>query len=236
MEFHSFSLQHFGILFALALITYVLIVKGRRAKYFNQRKMAILLATLIFLSEITEAIVMLINGQYDYRMHLPLFLCDISALMLPFVIFYHNRKWIGILYFWAMAGTLQALITPDLDQGFPSFEYFRYFFMHGGIVITILFTVIVFKIRIRWQDLINAVLYAQVYLVLIHLVNLAFHFNYSYTIAKPPGPTVLDLFGPWPWYILWGEVLMIVLFLVLITPFLFTSQLYKPEREAFEGH
>jgi hypothetical integral membrane protein (TIGR02206 family) len=236
MEFHSFSLQHFGILFALVLITYILIANGRRAKYFRQRKMAILLAALIFSSEIIEAVVMLIKGQYDYRVQLPLFLCDISALMLPFVIYYHNRKWIGILYFWAMAGTLQALITPDLEQGFPSFEYFRYFFMHGGIVITVLFTVIVFKIRIRWRDLINAILYAQVYLVLIHVVNLAFHLNYSYTIAKPPGPTVLDLFGPWPWYILWGEVLMIVLFLVLITPFLIANPSYKPEREAFDAH
>lgn len=236
MEFHSFSLQHFGILIVLILITYVLIVIGRRAKYFNQRKIAILLAFLIFSSEIIEAIVMIINGQYDYRIHLPLFLCDISAMMLPWVIYYHNRKWIGILYFWAMAGTMQALITPDLEQGFPSFEFFRYFFMHGGIVITVLFTVLVFKIRIRWRDLINAVLYAQVYLLLIHLVNLAFHLNYSYTIEKPPGPTILDLFGPWPWYILWGEVLMIVLFLVLLIPFLFTNQSNKAEREVFEAN
>jgi len=236
MEFHSFTLQHFGILLVLALITIVLIVHGRRAKYFTQRKTAIILAGLIFSSEVIEAIVMIFQGKYDYRMHLPLFLCDIAALMLPWIIYYHNRKWIGILYFWAMAGTLQALITPDLEQGFPAFDYFRYFFMHGGIVITVLYTVLVFKIRINWKDLINAVLYAQVYLVIIHLLNLAFKVNYSYTIQKPPGPTVLDLFGPWPWYILWGELLMVVLFMVLLVPFLFRPGSYKPEREAFEAN
>jgi len=218
------------------VITIVLITRGRKAKYFKQRKTAIFLATLIFASEITEAIVMIINGQYDIRNHLPLFLCDIAALMLPWVIYYHNRKWIGILYFWAMAGTMQALITPDLVSGFPTFDYFRYFFMHGGIVITVLYTVIIFRIKISWKDLLNAVLYAQFYLICIHLINLAFHFNYSYTIEKPPGPTVLDLFGPWPWYIFWGEVLMIVLFLILLIPFLFRRTSNSRQGEVFEAN
>jgi hypothetical integral membrane protein (TIGR02206 family) len=233
MEFHSFSLQHFGILFVLALVAIVLIANGRKAKYFVQRNTAIFLASLIFTSEVIEALVMIINGQYDYHTHLPLFLCDIAALLLPWIIYNHNRKWIGILYFWAMAGTLQALITPDLEEGFPSFEYFRYFLMHGGIVITVLYTVIIFRIRISWKDLFNAVMYAQLYLLCIHLVNVAFHFNYSYTIEKPPGPTVLDLFGPWPWYIFWGEMLMIVLFLILLLPFLFRRKDYKTNEEAF---
>lgn len=236
MEFHSFSLQHFGILLVLVLITVILIVHGRKVKYFAQRKMAIILACLIFSSEVIEAIVMIIQGKYDFRIHLPLNLCDIAALMLPWIIYYHHRKWIGILYFWAMAGTLQALITPDMEEGFPSFDYFRYFFMHGGIVISVLYTVLVFKIRIHWKDLINAVLYAQVYLIVIHLANFAFNLNYSYTIQKPPGPTVLDLFGPWPWYILWGELLMVLLFLLLLIPFLFRPGSYKPEREAFEAN
>src|SRR5690242_3503356 len=187
MEFHLFSFQHFGILLVLALISIMLIVKGRKAKYFAQRKTAIILAALIFSSEVIEAIVMIIQGKYDYRMHLPLFLCDVAALMLPWIIYYHNRKWIGILYFWALAGTLQALITPDLEQGFPAFDYFRYFFMHGGIVITVLYTVLIFKIKISWKDLINAILYAQVYLGIIHLIILSFNLTYSYTIQKPPG-------------------------------------------------
>jgi hypothetical integral membrane protein (TIGR02206 family) len=223
-EFHIFSIQHVGMLFLLAAIATVLIRKGMHADDEHRVSLAIKIAGVVFSFEIIEALVLGVQGQYDYRTDLPLFLCDLSAVMLPFVVYRKNRKWIGILYFWSMAGTLQALITPDLEQGFPSFEFFRYFAMHGGIVIAILYIIIVFKIRIHWKDLVQAVLYAQVYLVCIHIINQVIQTNYGYTIQKPPGPTILDYFGAWPWYILWGEVLMLVLFLLLLLPFI----LFKP--------
>jgi len=233
-EFHTFSVQHFGILLLLTGIATVLIRKGRQLDDEEKFKLALIIAGITFSFEIIEALVLSVQGHYDYRVDLPLFLCDLSAVILPFVLLRKNRKWIGILYFWTMAGTLQALITPDLEKGFPSFEYFRYFTMHGGIVIAILYTIIVFKIRINWRDLIQAVLYAQVYLVCIHLINQVLQTNYSYTIQKPAGATILNYFGPWPWYIMWGEVLMLVLFLVLLLPFiLFRPSVTVEEQEVF---
>ena len=233
-EFHTFSIQHFGILLLLTTIAWGLIRKGRRENDEEKFKLAIIISGFTFSLEIIEAIVLGAQGQYDYRTDLPLFLCDLSAVILPFVLIRKNRKWIGILYFWSMAGTLQALITPDLEKGFPSFEFFRYFTMHGGIVIAILYIVIVFKIRISWRDLVQAVLYAQVYLVCIHVLNHVLQTNYSYTIQKPAGATILDYFGPWPWYIMWGEVLMLVLFLVLLLPFiLFRPSSTVQEQEVF---
>jgi hypothetical integral membrane protein (TIGR02206 family) len=121
---------------------------------------------------------------------------------------------------------MQALITPDIREGFPSFEFFRYFIAHAGIIVAILYTVMVRKIRIGWPDFINAVIYAQVYLVVIHLINHVLGSNYGYTMQKPPGDSILDLMGPWPWYIFWGELLMIGLYLLLILPFIL-----RPVRE-----
>jgi hypothetical integral membrane protein (TIGR02206 family) len=230
-EFHTFSIQHLGMLFLLTGLATVLIGKGRRSSQIQQLNIAIVIAGLTFSSEIIETMVLVAQGRYDYRTDLPLFLCDLSAVMLPFVLYRQNRKWIGILYFWTMAGTLQALLTPELREGFPSFEFFRYFGMHGGIVIAILYSVIVFRIRINWRDMLHAVLYAQVYLVFIHVFNQVFQTNYGYTIQKPASPTVLDYFGPWPWYIAWGEVLMVVLFLLLLLPFMLVKTSSSPPEE-----
>ena len=184
---------------------------------------AIVLAGLTFSTLIIEAMVKGYEGTYDYRSDLPLFLCDLVAVVLPFILFAQNRKWIGILYFWAMAGTLQALLTPDLRDGFPSFHFFRYFITHAGIVAAVLYTVIVWKIRINWKDFFNAILYAQVYLVVIHFINQVLGSNYSYTMQKPIGTTILDFMGPWPWYILGGEFLMFIMFLLLMIPFMGTK-------------
>lgn len=220
--FHSFSLEHFSTLFACGLVTFVVIQKGKASDVEMKTNIALVLSGLTFSTLLIEAMVKGSEGTYDYLSDLPLFLCDLVAVLLPFILYHKNRKWIGILYFWAMAGTLQALITPDLKDGFPSFHFFRYFLTHAGIVAAVLYTVVVWKIRISWKDFFNAILFAQFYLVAIHLINQLLGSNYAYTMQKPPGPTILDLMGPWPWYILWGEFLMILLFLLLMLPFLWT--------------
>jgi hypothetical integral membrane protein (TIGR02206 family) len=115
---------------------------------------------------------------------------------------------------------LQGILTPDLAEGFPAFLYFRYWFLHAGLVTVMVYTTIVFRLRITWRDFWRAVVGTQIYLLLIHGANLLLGSNYSYTMHKPPGPSLLDLFGSWPWYILGGELLMILLFLLLMLPWL----------------
>lgn len=222
--FISFSFQHIAILLVFGILTAGVIVYGKRLPAKGQYTLALVLASITFLALVLEAIVLVGAQDYDVNTDLPVYLCDIITVMLPVVIYHRNRKWIGVLYFWALAGTLQALLTPDIDHGFPSFHFFRYFIMHCGIVVTVLFVVIVWKIRIRWRDWINAVLFAQLYLLFIHVYNQVMNTNYSYTIKKPDGTTVLDLFGEWPWYILGGELMMIVLFTLLMLPFAFKQR------------
>ena len=225
--FESFSVQHFSALLAFGMITFAAISKGKVADEPLKSNIGLVIAGLTFSTLLMEAIVKLADGTFDHLVDLPFFMCDLVAMMLPFVILFQNRKWIGILYFWALAGTMQALITPDLEQGFPSFQYFRYFIGHAGIITAVLYTVLVKRIRIGWTDFLNSIIYAQVYLVGVHLINQSLNSNYGYTMQKPPGPSILDLMGPWPWYIFWGEIIMIVLFLLLLAPFLFIRK--KPE-------
>lgn len=230
--FESFSTEHFTTLFAFGIITYIAISKGKAADEPLKSGIGQVFAGLAFASILIEAIVKLAFGSFDILVDLPFFMCDLVAMMLPFIIYSENRKWIGILYFWALAGTMQALITPDVEAGFPSFHFFRYFIGHACIIIAVLYTVVVKKINIGWGDFLHAIIYAQVYLVIIHMVNQVLNSNYAYTLQKPPGPSILDLMGPWPWYILWGEFLMVFLYLLLLAPFLLFPA--KPSAQSHE--
>ncbi len=217
--FETFSQQHFSVLLAIAILTFALLRWGRRLEEPKRSSVAVYLAGITCATVILDSVQKIMFGTYDYLVDLPFFLCDLVAILLPFVIVFNNRKWIGILYFWAMAGTLQAILTPDLNDGFPSFHFFRYFIGHAGIIMTILYVISMDQIRIKWSDFVNAIIYAQVYIVGVHLMNQVLHSNYSYTMQKPEGASILDLLGPWPWYILFGEILMIFLFLLLMIPF-----------------
>lgn len=227
-SFEAFSVQHFSALFVFALVTLAVIRRGKVLDETGKANLGLILAGVTCSSLFIESLVKWSEGRYDVLTDLPLFLCDIVALALPFVLYAQNRKWIGIFYFWALAGTLQALITPELDYGFPSFHYFRYFVTHAGIVAAILYIVVIWSVRIGWKDFFQAILYAQVYLLGVHILNTILSSNYSYTLQKPQSATLLDFFGPWPWYILGGEVLMILLFLLLMMPFLIRKPARSP--------
>jgi hypothetical integral membrane protein (TIGR02206 family) len=221
--FEMFSLQHISTLLIFMAVTAIIIVYGKRTEEPLRSDIGMMIAGITFSTLLLDAVYKLVFGTFNIYEDLPFFLCDLVAFILPFILYYRNRKWIGILYFWALGGTLQAIITPDLKEGFPTFHFFRYFIGHAGIIMAILYTVIVRGIRIGWQDFILAVIYAQVYLVAVHMINHMLGSNYSYTMAKPPGGSILDVMGPWPWYLLAGEGLMLVLFLLLLLPFLLTA-------------
>jgi len=70
-----------------------------------------------------------------------------------------------------------------------------------------------------FKDLVFAFIAANIYLVLIHLYNLWMSTNYSYTMHKPLNPSIIDYFGPWPWYLLTGQLLALILFFVMYLPF-----------------
>jgi hypothetical integral membrane protein (TIGR02206 family) len=226
-RFETFSFHHFAALLVFALFTLLVIWFGLNSDRERKLWIGFGIAFIAFAFMLFDSIYRLVTNTYNVLTDLPFFLCDFVVIILPWVIWKQKRKWIGILYFWAVAGTLQALLTPELDQGFPEFEFFRYFIMHGGIVTAVAYHVIVFRIRIGWKDFWNAILYAQFYLIAVHMINLILRSNYSYTMAKPRSQTILDLMGPWPWYVLVSEILMVMLFLLLLIPFLVNRRKFQ---------
>ncbi|MEP6795062.1 MAG: TIGR02206 family membrane protein [Saprospiraceae bacterium] len=227
--FQTFSLQHLLALVVLILFTLLMVMAGKRVEGKMKMWIGYSIASSSFALLIIDSGMRLMTHTFEMLKDLPLFLCDLVALILPFVILRMDRKWLGILYFWVLGGTLQALLTPELDGGYPTFEFFRYFIQHGGIVSAVIYCTIVFRINMTWRDLWNAVLYLQVYLVGIHIVNMILQSNYSYTMAKPVSDTILNFLGDWPWYILSAELLMIFVFILLLTPFLLLPRNKEPE-------
>jgi hypothetical integral membrane protein (TIGR02206 family) len=65
----------------------------------------------------------------------------------------------------------------------------------------------------------RAFLWTNVYAAVAAAVNIIFGRNFLYLCEKPRVPTILDWFGPWPFYIAAAEILALGLFYLLALPF-----------------
>ncbi len=57
-------------------------------------------------------------------------------------------------------------------------------------------------------------------MVVVYFINLALGSNYLFIMHKPETASLLDVLGPWPWYILSMEALGFVIFFLLYLPWL----------------
>ena len=195
------------------------------AKYFLNGRWKILFGTALAIIPamcvISRMIFTSMDGTFSIQTELPFHLCRLLAFMLPFIMYFKNRKWFGITYFFIVVGTLQALLTPDLPQAAPHYSYASYWILHGVLIYLPIYCIVVYDFKINKKDFINAVIAVNIYLVLTLIVNFAIGSNYFYTSHKPPSASLLDFLGPWPWYIISVELLTIIMFVIAWIPFWF---------------
>ena len=191
-------------------------------RYLNKQEQETILhilAIFISLTVISFHIYKISQGGYNFRTDLPLYLCSLLGLIIP-VFTYYKRNWMyEILLFWIIAGTTQAIATPDILVGFPSFEFFRYWIVHLGLVVVILYATIVLNYKPTLKSVFKSILALQVYLIFMVLVNYVLDANYFYLNSKPESASILDYLGEWPLYIIVAQLILVPYFLLIYLPF-----------------
>ena len=95
---------------------------------------------------------------------LPLHLCDFLILVAVYALVTLRRLAAELLYFWS-AGTLLAMVTPDLGHGFPHPYFFVYFALHAAVVVAAAVVVLGLALRPRpgaaWRAFGMTVAYAR---------------------------------------------------------------------------
>jgi hypothetical integral membrane protein (TIGR02206 family) len=153
--------------------------------------------------------------------HLPLELCDASACLVILSLLFSNRTIFDIAYYGALAGASMALITPNLWEPFPSYGTVQFFIVHGLIVSGVLYLVLSGLAQPTRHSVWIAMLGVNIYAACVGAFDAFFKTNYMYLRAKPAQASLLDLLGPWPWYIASGEVIALISFQLLYLPFRF---------------
>lgn len=218
-------------LYALVFFTALALLLIVGAKYFANKKQQIAIgnAYACFLSFVIIAwtSIKIMRNDFDVKSDLPFHLCNLMALLMPLLSFTRKRLLYEILLFWVFAGTIQALITPDLSNGFPHYTYFKYWFAHAGVIVFMLYATVIYKLRPDLKSIVKSFLALQLYVVFVFIINLILDSNYFYINRKPDAATLLDFFGDWPYYIIVAELVLIPFFFIIYLPFYLVKKL-KP--------
>ena len=211
--------EHAGALLVISAATAALVVAARRAWLTDYRLKA--LAVVLVVDEVSWWAYLLAGGVPGsvLAQSLPLQLCDTAIFIAAAALWTRRRLLVEMTYFWGLAGTVQALLTPDLPQHFPSYPYLQYYVAHGGVVASALVLVVGLRITPRTWAVVEVAGLTVAYAALVAAVDFVAGANYMYLRAKPPSATLLDVLGPWPWYILWASLIGVALFAVLNAPF-----------------
>ncbi|MHB1445305.1 MAG: YwaF family protein [Acidimicrobiales bacterium] len=164
---------------------------------------------------------------------LPLALCDVATLVAAAALWWRVPLLVELTWFWGLAGSLQSLITPDVQLGFPSATFIEYVVAHAGIVITALFLVVGQRIVPRVRAAPRVFVITLAYTAMVGLADALTGGDYMYLRSRPSSWTLLSVLGPWPWYILSAAGVALVLVTALDSPFWHRRRLTRSVRRSW---
>lgn len=218
LNFQLFGAVHLAILCSVVVLAGVIAVVQRRLTP-GTRWLRLGLGSLLMLDSLVYYGYLAYRGQLTFPNHLPLELCDASLILTIFALLTLNRAVYDLAYYWALAGATMALLTPNLWEPFPSFGTIQFFVDHGLIVASVLFLAWSGLMRPRAWSVVRAMLVLNILAVFIGAFDYFYKTDYMYLRAKPQNASLLDLLGPWPWYIVATEFVALLLFVLLYLPF-----------------
>ena len=219
--FKIFSGSHFITILIIALINVLLITWVKRAKSeILEKRIRYTLAAILLLQELSLNIWRISWGQWRMGSSLPLHLCGVAVILSAIMLINKNFKLYEIVYFWGLGGAIQAIMQPDIGiYGFPHYRYYQFFVSHGSIVTASIFATFIFGYRPKFKSVFKIFLYTNLYMIFIAGFNYLTDGNYLFICHKPETASLIDFFGPWPWYIIPLEIVALLSYLIYYAPF-----------------
>ncbi len=215
--FHIFGLVHLAILGMVLAVPAILAAVQR--KFPREGKgIRVGLAILLFASTASYYGNFAVHGVRMFPDHLPLQLCDASLWLVIAALLTLRPAIFDVTYYLALASASMSLLTPNLVNPTP-FLAVQFFADHGLIVAATLYLVWSGQARPRPGSVFRAILALNILAAIAGSFDFLFSTDYMFLRAKPPTVSLLDVMGPWPWYIVSCEVVGFGLFLLLYFPF-----------------
>lgn len=232
--FQLFSAEHLlalAVILGINILMVVVLHGGNRPRLREAVRWSLILIQL--LNQVAWNWWQAAVGIWMPAYSLPFQICTLSEALCVVLLLTRSRPLFLLLYFWCLAGSGNGLITPDLmAYSFPHFKYWIFFSAHGANITVIIFMAVAYGFRPYWRTIWQVALATNVYLAAMLFVNLWTGGNYMYVSHKPEFPSLIDMMGPWPWYLLPLELFGLLSFVLVYLPYALHDRLSAARPDA----
>ena len=202
--FMAFGLSHGVVIVVLAAVAAALVVLGRRYRDTSTELLLSRVIAVVFAAFLVPVeVYWLLPGQEGMIHSLPLSLCDLAAMATLWALWSHSPTAFALTYYWGLTLTSQAFLSPELNgPDFPSLQFLSFFGMHCLVLWAAIYLTWGAGLRPDWRSYRIALLVTVGWVAVMLVFNYVAGTNYGFLNAKPTATSLLDLLGPWPWYIL----------------------------------
>ena len=231
-KFYAYGPAHLSVLLLTVSAAFLMIILTRSGWRRTSRSFEVFLAVILFMEWPVNLLVAWRTEGITANNALPFQFCDVAAIVGGLALLTRQSELCELLYFWGLAGTAQGLITPALSVNWPHPRFVTFFMLHAGVVMAAVQVVFARGKTPRRGAVSRAFGWLFVYAVSAGVVNVVIRLcggtsNYGFLCEKPPTASLLNILGPWPWYIGAIGVMAWISFSVLDLPFMIARKLGK---------
>jgi hypothetical integral membrane protein (TIGR02206 family) len=209
------SAAHLAAIAATALAAALLVAGARRRGAAFADPAARALAVVLLGGFAGEQLTYALRGEWSAEVNLPFQLTDAVTFVAAAALWRRAPLAVELTYLWALSASVQAVITPDVGEGFPDPLYFAYFAAHSGAVAAACLLVFGMRLAPRRGAVARAYAITAGFTAAAAVATVATGGNYMFLRRKPVRGSLLDAMGPWPVYIAAAAALALVLFTAL---------------------
>lgn len=210
-EFTAYGPSHLVVLLVFVVGAAVLVAVGRR--YGNAtvaRQVGRTVAVVMLAVQMGTVIYSNVPPQFGLNHSLPLQLSDLVTFVAIYALWSYRHWAFTLTYYWGLVLSTQALFSPVLTgPDFPGREFLVFWGLHLFVIWTAIYLTWGVGMHPAWRDYRVAIAVTLCWVAVAMTVNALTGADYGFLNRKPEVHSILDVLGPWPWYL--GPVVVLVL-------------------------
>lgn len=218
-----YGVEHLLALAAIAVFTVVAIIWARKSK--NPDPVLKTAGWAYLLLGLGWVVWDFLPQNFTLEQSIPIHLSDVLKIITAIALITRAHWAVAITYYWGLTLNIQSLLTPDLNYIVaPKTEFVSYWLFHGLALAVPLVLIIGLGFRPTWRSLAIGFGGLLAWAGAASVVNALTDANYGYLAHAPAGPSLLDLMGGWPLYLVVAGVVILAVWSLMTLPFVLAAR------------